>query len=135
MSLPTRTKLSFGFGSLAFGIKDQGFGALLMLYYNQVVGLSAAYVGTAILIATMLDAVLDPLIGQASVTLAQEELCEKFVGVDAELGCADGVAPVGKLLQAGYCTSAVAGGGEDRLGHSAHFISTGVAQLESFVGS
>lgn len=66
MSLPTRTKLSFGFGSLAFGIKDQGFNTLLMLYYNQVIGLSAAYVGTAILIATLLDAVLDPLIGQAS---------------------------------------------------------------------
>lgn len=64
--LPTRTKLAFGFGSLAFGIKDQGFNALLMLYYNQVIGLPASQVGLAILIATLVDAVLDPVIGQVS---------------------------------------------------------------------
>ncbi len=64
--LPTKTKLAFGFGSLAFGIKDQGFNALLMLYYNQVVGLPASQVGLAILIATLIDALLDPIIGQVS---------------------------------------------------------------------
>lgn len=66
MSLPTRTKVLFGSGTLAFGIKDQGFSALLMLYYNQVLGLPAALIGTAILIATLSDAVIDPLIGHAS---------------------------------------------------------------------
>ena len=64
--LPSKTKLAFGFGSMAFGIKDQGFNALLMLYYNQVIGLPASQVGLAILIATLVDAVLDPVIGQVS---------------------------------------------------------------------
>jgi glycoside/pentoside/hexuronide:cation symporter, GPH family len=64
--LPLRTKIAFGSGSLAFGIKDQGFGTLLMLYYNQVIGLSAAWVGLAILVATIIDAVTDPMIGQWS---------------------------------------------------------------------
>lgn len=66
MKLPARTKLAFGFGSFAFGIKDQGFSALLMLYYNQVVGLPASQVGLAIMVATLVDAVLDPVIGQWS---------------------------------------------------------------------
>ena len=36
-----RTKLFYGFGSVAYGVKDAGFGALLLLYYNQVIGLPA----------------------------------------------------------------------------------------------
>lgn len=64
--LPIRTKLSYGLGTVAFGIKDQGFNTLLMLYYNQVVGLPASWVGTAIMIAMMIDAVSDPLIGHYS---------------------------------------------------------------------
>lgn len=66
VKLPTRTKIAFGAGSLAFGIKDQGFSALLMLYYNQVIGLPASWIGFAILLATLVDAVADPLIGQMS---------------------------------------------------------------------
>jgi len=64
--LPLRTKLAYGLGTLSFGIKDQGFGALLMLYYNQVVGLPAAWVGTAIMVAMLVDAFADPLIGHLS---------------------------------------------------------------------
>ena len=32
-------------GSVAFGVKDNGFSFLLLLFYNQVVGLSAQAVG------------------------------------------------------------------------------------------
>ncbi len=46
-----RTKLFYGFGSIAYGVKDAGFGALLLLYYNQVIGLPAQWWGTAIMIA------------------------------------------------------------------------------------
>ncbi len=60
------TKLAYGFGSIAYGIKDNGFSTLLLLFYNQVVGLPAGLVGTAILVALVLDAVLDPLIGHIS---------------------------------------------------------------------
>lgn len=59
-------KLSYGLGSIAFGIKDHGFNTLLMLYYNQVVGLPASWVGLAIMLAMLVDAVADPLIGHWS---------------------------------------------------------------------
>lgn len=60
------TKLSYGLGSIAFGIKDHGFNTLLMLYYNQVIGLPASWVGLAIMLAMLVDAVADPLIGHWS---------------------------------------------------------------------
>lgn len=64
--VPTRVKLSFGFGAVAFGIKDNGFSLLLLIYYNQVIGVPAAIVGTAVLIALLMDAFVDPVIGHFS---------------------------------------------------------------------
>ena len=61
-----RTKLFYGFGSVAYGVKDAGFGGLLLLYYNQVLGISAQLVGTAIMIALVFDAFADPIVGQIS---------------------------------------------------------------------
>ncbi|KPF70791.1 hypothetical protein IP88_11290 [alpha proteobacterium AAP81b] len=58
--------ISYGIGAAAFGIKDQGFSYLLLIFYNQVLGLPAATVGLAILIALFADAVFDLAIGQAS---------------------------------------------------------------------
>jgi GPH family glycoside/pentoside/hexuronide:cation symporter len=56
----------YGFGSIAFGVKDSGFSYFLLIFYNQVVGLSAGLAGLAILIALVADSFLDPLIGQLS---------------------------------------------------------------------
>ncbi|MET3526938.1 MFS transporter [Phenylobacterium koreense] len=64
LSIPT--KLFYGFGSVAFGVKDQGFSYLLLIFYNQVVGLPSATVGLAIMIALIFDSFLDPLMGQIS---------------------------------------------------------------------
>jgi GPH family glycoside/pentoside/hexuronide:cation symporter len=64
--LDMSTKLFYGFGSVAFGVKDNGFSYLLLLFYNQVVGLPAPLVGLAIFVALLWDAFLDPLVGQAS---------------------------------------------------------------------
>ena len=61
-----RTKLFYGLGSVAYGVKDQGFTTLLMLFYNQIVGLPAQWVGSAILGALAFDAVADPIVGQVS---------------------------------------------------------------------
>jgi Na+/melibiose symporter-like transporter len=61
-----RTKLFYGFGSVAFGIKDNGFQTILLLFYNQVIGLPAPLVGLAIAIALGVDAFLDPIVGQVS---------------------------------------------------------------------
>ncbi len=67
-ALPIPLKLLYGLGSVAFGIKDNGFSYLLLLFYNQVVGLSAPLVGLAIMLAMVCDAFLDPIVGQVSDT-------------------------------------------------------------------
>jgi glycoside/pentoside/hexuronide:cation symporter, GPH family len=64
--LSVSTKLYYGFGSVAFGVKDQGFSYLLLIFYNQVVGLPSATVGLAIMIALIVDSFLDPIMGQVS---------------------------------------------------------------------
>lgn len=60
------TKLGYGLGSVAFGVKDAGFNAFLILFYNQVMGMPASLVGGAVLLALVIDAFVDPLIGQWS---------------------------------------------------------------------
>ncbi len=65
--LRLRTRLSYGFGSVAFGGAYAGLsGAVLQVYLNQVLGLPALLVGTTIMVSLMADAVIDPLIGQWS---------------------------------------------------------------------
>jgi Na+/melibiose symporter-like transporter len=57
------TRWLYGFGAVAFGVKDNGFSYFLMFYYNQVLGLPGSLAGTAIFIAMMIDAACDPVIG------------------------------------------------------------------------
>jgi glycoside/pentoside/hexuronide:cation symporter, GPH family len=61
------TGLAFGLGAVPFGAKAQLFG-LLLLFYNQLLGLPAAAVSTVIAASIVLDAVWDPLVGQISDT-------------------------------------------------------------------
>ncbi|OYY89271.1 MAG: sodium:melibiose symporter [Sphingomonas sp. 28-66-16] len=61
--LPARSRLAFGLGSVAYGIKDNGFATFLLLYYNQVVGLADWAVGVAIMMAMMVEAFVDPAVG------------------------------------------------------------------------
>lgn len=60
------TKLSYGVGQAAEGIKNAAFGTFLLLYYNQVLGLSGSLAGIAIFIALCFDAVTDPIAGSIS---------------------------------------------------------------------
>lgn len=60
------TKLFYGFGSTAYGVKENGFRSLLLLFYNQVLGLPVGMVAAAITVALVADAFLDPVIGQVS---------------------------------------------------------------------
>lgn len=62
--LPVRLKVMHGLGSLAYGVKENGFSTFLLLFYNQVIGLDAGLVGTAIMIALIFDAFVDPVIGE-----------------------------------------------------------------------
>ncbi len=61
--LATPTMLAYGFGAVAYGVKDFGFLTFLLLFYNQVIGLPAEQVGFVIMCALLVDAVIDPLIG------------------------------------------------------------------------
>ena len=60
------TKLAYGFGSVAYGIKDGGFATLLLLFYNQVIGVPANLVGLVIMMALVFDAFVDPIVGHLS---------------------------------------------------------------------
>lgn len=64
--LPLRLKLIHGFGAVAFGVKDSGFSFFLLLYYNQVLGMNAAMVSLALLLALVADALVDPVLGNLS---------------------------------------------------------------------
>ncbi len=61
-----RTKLAYGFGSVAFGVKDQGFAYFLLFFYSQVVKVPSGLVGLAIFLALTVDAFADPIVGQIS---------------------------------------------------------------------
>ncbi|HYE46840.1 MAG TPA: MFS transporter [Caulobacter sp.] len=60
------TRLFYGFGSVAYGIKDNGFRVFLLLFYSQVVRLDANLVSLAILVAMLIDCLIDPFIGEIS---------------------------------------------------------------------
>ena len=60
------TKLYYGFGAVANGATANGFNYLLLFYYSQVIGLRADLVSLGILIALIVDAVSDPLVGYIS---------------------------------------------------------------------
>ena len=47
--LTASVTMAYGFGSVAYGVKDAGFGTFLLLFYNQVIGLPAATVGLVIM--------------------------------------------------------------------------------------
>ncbi|MBI3678264.1 MAG: MFS transporter [Proteobacteria bacterium] len=61
-----RTKLFYGFGSVAYGVKDNGFQTILLPFYNLVLHLPPQWVGAAIAIALFFDAFIDPIIGHIS---------------------------------------------------------------------
>ena len=58
--------LAYGFGSVAYGVKDAGFGTFLLIFYNQVVGVDPGTVGLVIMAALVLDAFVDPAVGLLS---------------------------------------------------------------------
>lgn len=64
--VPTRLALANGLGSVAYGIKDNGFATFLLLFYNQVLGMDARLVSLALLIALVFDGLIDPVVGHFS---------------------------------------------------------------------
>lgn len=64
--LPRGLPFLHGLGSIAYGIKDNGFSTFLMLYCNQVLGMDSRLVGLALMVALVIDGFVDPLIGYLS---------------------------------------------------------------------
>ncbi|MFP8876554.1 MAG: MFS transporter [Myxococcota bacterium] len=60
------TRLYYGVGSVAYGVKDNGFSVFLLFYYNQVLGLPERWVGLGIFMALVVDAFSDPVVGYVS---------------------------------------------------------------------
>lgn len=60
------SKLNYGIGAAAEGIKNNAFALFLLFFYVQVHGLSASLAGTALFIALCFDAVSDPVAGYLS---------------------------------------------------------------------
>ncbi len=63
--IPTSTKLAFSAGSLEEAIVGAA-GIATMLFYNQVLGLSASLCGVVFLIASVVDGISDPIVGAFS---------------------------------------------------------------------
>ena len=66
VALPRSLKVMHGLGSVAYGVKDNGFSVFLLIFYNQVLGIDAGIVGTVIMAALIFDAFADPIIGELS---------------------------------------------------------------------
>ena len=64
--LPQKLKIAHGFGAVAFGVKDSGFSFFLLIFYNQVLGMDAGLVSLALACALLVDAVVDPILGNLS---------------------------------------------------------------------
>lgn len=60
------TRLAYGSGAIANGVKNAAFSTYLLLFYNQVMGVPAAIVSLAIALTLLVDAVADPFIGRWS---------------------------------------------------------------------
>ena len=60
------TKLCYGVGQLSDGVKQSAFSTFLFFYYNQVLGLPGSLAGMAALLALIVDAITDPMVGQMS---------------------------------------------------------------------
>ena len=57
------TMFTYGIGTIAIGIKNSLLGTFLLLYFNQVLGLPAVLVASALAVALVVDAFSDPIVG------------------------------------------------------------------------
>lgn len=64
--LSAGTKLLYALGATATSLKGRALSVFLLIFYNQVVGLPPRYVGVILMVAIIVDAVVDPLVGQIS---------------------------------------------------------------------
>ena len=64
--LPLKTKIIYALGEMPGSHMNFAIGTFLALYYNQILGVSASTIATAMGLALFLDAVSDPVVGTYS---------------------------------------------------------------------
>ena len=64
--LSWRVRFMFAVGQIPEGVQSTSFGFFLLFFYNQVLGLSGFFASLAIVVALLVDAVSDPVIGSWS---------------------------------------------------------------------
>ena len=57
------TRLAFGIGGAADGIKNNGMEYALLFFYSNILGVDAGLVAVVLLVALIVDAVSDPIVG------------------------------------------------------------------------
>ncbi|HEV2481587.1 MAG TPA: MFS transporter [Puia sp.] len=62
-NLSLREKVGYGFGDMASSMYWKLFGTYLLFFYTDVLGISAAAVGTMLLVSRCWDTVFDPVVG------------------------------------------------------------------------
>ena len=65
-TLTWRIRTMFAVGQIPEGIQTTSFGFFLLFFYNQVLGLSGFLTSVAIVVALLVDAISDPIIGSWS---------------------------------------------------------------------
>ncbi len=66
LKLTFLTKTAYGVGQMSQGVKDIAFQSFVVFYFSQVLGMPAIMAGFAALIALLVDAITDPLMGDIS---------------------------------------------------------------------
>lgn len=64
--LPLSTKIYQGIGAIPDTLKNFAFSTFLLFYYNQVLGVRAVLASVAIMVALIIDALTDPMVGSFS---------------------------------------------------------------------
>ncbi len=65
-SVPLHLKIGYGIGKGADSMVSFWFGTLLLIYYNQALGLPGALAGLAMMIGLLFDGLADPAVGSLS---------------------------------------------------------------------
>ena len=65
-TLTWRVRIMFAVGQIPEGVQSTSFGIFLLFFYNQVLGLSGFLTSLALILALLVDAISDPVIGSWS---------------------------------------------------------------------
>lgn len=63
MDARVRNRLFYSSGVINYALKDAAFGAFVLFYYKQVLGLSGTLTGVALALSVVWDALSDPVVG------------------------------------------------------------------------